>query len=307
MSGPSRSSALPSVVVPGNHDGVHVGHIALLQRARALAEVRGARVVALTFDPHPLAFLAPERAPEPLTTIERRVELLRAAGADEVVVARFDASYAGLSAEAWVDGELRERLGACAVVLGADFRFGRGRAGTPSFLREYGATRGLEVVEVDAIGGGTHERVSSTAIRAALREGDVALAATLLTRPHTCTGEVVEGHKRGRTIGVPTANLAPPREMLPRDGVYAVRVDVLGEPAVGREAAGVANLGVRPTFAAGRSLEVHLLDFEGDLYGRTVRVAFVDRLRDEQRFAGVDALVAQIHRDIAEARARLAR
>lgn len=293
-----------TIVVPGNHDGVHLGHQALLARARVLAAGRGLEVVALTFDPHPMVTVAPERAPVPLTTIARRTELLRAAGADRVAVARFDAAYAAQTAEEWITNELSGRLDARAVVVGVDFRFGKGRGGDLEGLRAMGRARGIEV---DALGevmlAGTTERASSTAIRTALARGDVAHAAALLTRPHSVDGTVVEGNQRGRTIGFPTANLVPDPILLPLDGVYAVRA----RTSEGRWLDGVANLGSRPTFAAGRSLEAHLFDFSGDLYGARLRLAFVERIRAEKKFDGVDALVAQIRLDADHARAICAR
>ena len=296
--------AAGSVVVPGNHDGVHVGHQALLGRARTLANDRGLEVVALTFDPHPMVTVAPERAPVPLTTIARRTELLLAAGADQVAVARFDAAYAAQTAEQWITNELSGRLGARAVVVGVDFRFGRGRGGDLAGLRAMGATQGIEVEALGEITlAGTNERVSSSAVRALLAAGDVVHAAALLTRPHSVDGTVVEGNKRGRTIGFPTANLVPDPILLPLDGVYAVRA----RTSEGRWLDGVANLGTRPTFAAGRSLEAHLFEFGGDLYGARLRLAFIARIRDEKKFDGVDALVAQIRLDAATARDLLAR
>jgi riboflavin kinase/FMN adenylyltransferase len=295
-------SVLGSVVVPGNHDGVHVGHQALLTRARVLAADKGLAVVALTFDPHPMVTIAPERAPVPLTTIARRTELLLANGADRVEVAHFDRAYASQTAEQWITNELATRLHARAVVVGVDFRFGKGRGGDLEGLRTMGRMQGIEV---DALGEVTlaGERVSSTAVRKALAEGDVGHAAELLTRLHSVDGTVVEGHKRGRTIGFPTANLVPDPILLPRDGVYAVRA----RTSDGAWIDGVANLGTRPTFAAGRSLEAHLFDFAGDLYGQRLRLAFVDRIRDEKKFDGVDALVAQIRLDADTARDLLAR
>ena len=293
-----------SVVVPGNHDGVHAGHQALLARARVLAAERGLDVVALTFDPHPMVTVAPERAPDPLTTLTRRTELLLASGADRVEVAHFDAAYAAQSAEQWITNELAGRLRAQAVVVGVDFRFGKGRGGDLESLRSIGAARGIAV---DAVGevqvSGTFERASSTAIRVALAQGDVEHAALLLTRPHSVDGTVVEGNKRGRTIGFPTANVAPDPILLPLDGVYAVRA----RTDEGQWLDGVANLGSRPTFAAGRSLEAHLFDFTGDLYGQRLRLAFLARIRDEKKFDGIDALVAQIRTDADAARAKLAR
>lgn len=251
-----------------------------------------------------MATVAPERAPVPLTTIARRTELLRAAGADRVEVARFDAAYAAQTAEQWIENELSARLGACAVVVGVDFRFGKGRGGDVEGLRAMGLPRGIEV---DALGAvtlaGGDERVSSTAVRKALAAGDVAHAAALLTRPHAVDGSVVEGNKRGRTIGFPTANLAPDPILLPSDGVYAVRV----RTADGGWHDGMANLGTRPTFAAGRSVEAHLFDFAGDLYGARVRLAFLARIRDEKKFDGIESLVAQLREDEKTARAIAAR
>lgn len=295
--------ARPSAVVPGNHDGVHAGHRALLDAAREHARARGLDVVALTFEPHPLALLAPDRAPTPITALPRRVELLRAAGADEVVVDRFDPAYAAQTAEAWIERVLVRNLGARIVVVGPDFRFGHGRSGTLDLLRERGRARGFDVVEVTPVmvGGA---RVSSTRIRQALREGDLDVVTRMLTRVHEIEGTVVHGSHRGRTIGVPTANLDCEPVLMPADGVYAVLARALG-PTPGPLWRGVANLGSRPTFAAGRSVEVHLFDVDADLYGARLRVGFVARLRAEQKFDSVEALRAQIAKDAAAARARL--
>lgn len=291
----------PSAVVPGNHDGVHAGHRALLAAARRRAAAAGLEVVALTFDPHPLAVLAPERAPLPITTVPRRVELLLEAGVDRVEIARFDAAYASQGPEDWVERWLIERLAAKVVVVGPDHQFGAGRAGTIGLLRGIGARRGFEVVEVGPVSIG--ERVSSSRIREAIRKGDLATATAMLGRVHELEGTVVEGDRRGRTIGFPTANLDPDRIVMPADGVYAVIARAHGRaPGILR---GVANLGTRPTFAAGRSVEVHLLDFDGDLYGARLRLGFVERLREEKKFDGIDALRAQIAHDVGAARVRL--
>lgn len=284
----------PSVVVPGNHDGVHRGHRALLARAREV----GARVVAYTFDPHPSAVLNPAAAPIPLTTVARRTELLRAAGADEVVVQPFDRDFAALGPEEFVDRILRAKLDARAAVVGPDYRFGRERAGGIDTLR----AAGIEVHLVDPVlvGG---ERVSSSGIRTALSAGDVAKATTWLGRVHDVEGVVVRGDQRGRTLGFPTANLRVDPVLAPADGIYAVvvrRLDRTGDLLFG-----AASLGVRPQFDAGRSFEVFLLDFEGDLYGERLRVGFVARIRGEERFSSVDALVARMHRDVGECRAQL--
>ncbi|MDQ3033978.1 MAG: bifunctional riboflavin kinase/FAD synthetase [Myxococcota bacterium] len=303
--------ARSSAVVPGNHDGVHAGHRALIAEARRRAERASLEVVALTFDPHPLTVLTPERAPVPLTTIERRKELLRDAGADDVVVARFDAAYASRPPDEFVEHVLLRDLSAKVIVVGPDFRFGAARTGTIERLRELGAQHELEIgevapVELEGIG-----RVSSTRIREALREGDVERAAVMLGRVHELAGTVIEGNRRGRTIGFPTANLDADPILMPADGVYAVVARVIApEPLAARHGGallrGVANLGTRPTFAAGRSVEVHLFDFEGDLYGARLRVGFAHRLRGERKFDGIDALREQIARDAASARAQLA-
>lgn len=304
--GHSTTTAEPAVLAPGNYDGVHRGHQVLIGRAKAQAEALGVASRVLTFDPHPAALLAPDRAPEPLTTPERRAELLRAHGVDGVEVVRFDHAYSAQSPEAFVD---RLRAGGMrAIVVGHDFRFGQRAAGDTDYLREQGARHGFGVfVEEPVVWQGG--RVSSTAVRQALKEGAVERAAVLQDRFHDISGAVVRGDQRGRTLGFPTLNVDGEPVLHPTDGVYAVmvKVDSGAGAAPGRSELlrGVANLGVRPTFAAGRSLEVHLLDFTGDLYGRRVRVAFVARLRGERSFDGRAALVAQIERDCGAARAAL--
>jgi riboflavin kinase/FMN adenylyltransferase len=242
--------------------------------------------------------LAPAGAPPALTSLDRKLELLGDAGADAVVVEPFTRALAQLSPDAFVDEIVLRALSARAIVVGYDFTYGARRAGTAQHLREHGARTGVavEVVAPVEVGG---EIVSSTRIRALLAAGDVVAAAALLGRPWDVDGTVVHGAKRGRAIGVPTANIAPASDLLLRPGIYAVTLD--GRPAV-------ASLGTNPTFTEGGAplvLEVHVLDFDGDLYDRRVRTAFVARLRDEAKFASVDALVAQIRVDIAAARAQL--
>jgi riboflavin kinase / FMN adenylyltransferase len=297
---PASQAVAPSVVTPGNYDGVHLGHRALLAAARAVAAAadRALRVVAMTFDPHPMYFVAPERAPGLLTTPERRAELLRGLGADEVVVRRFDAAFAALSPEQFAEQVLGTELSARAVVVGDDFHFGTARAGDVAMLHKLGEQHGFQVVEVPKVMM-DGEAISSSRIRLSLGRGEVELATRMLGRVHDTTRRVIRGDQRGRTIGVPTANLELTGTLLPVEGVYAVLARVLGDARVH---VGVANLGTRPTVAAGRSFEVHLLDFGADIYDRELRVGFVSRLRDEQRFADLAALKAQIERDIAAAR-----
>jgi riboflavin kinase/FMN adenylyltransferase len=291
-----------SVIAPGNHDGVHLGHQALVQTARAHASAHGLRTLALTFDPHPSALLAPERAPTPLTTVARRTELLLRAGADQVVVQPFTREFAALDPEAFLQ-TLLDRA-ARALVVGPDFRFGKDRAGDVALLQQFGAHHGLVVIVEPPvrIGG---ERVSSSAVRAAIGRGDIARATALLGHVPELDGLVIEGHRRGRTIGFPTANLATDAVLHPADGVYAVVARVLGR-APNELLSGVANLGVRPTVAGGRSVEVHLLDWGGDLYGARMRVGFVARIRPEQKFPGIDSLKAQIQLDCEATRGTLA-
>ncbi|MBW2460816.1 MAG: bifunctional riboflavin kinase/FAD synthetase [Deltaproteobacteria bacterium] len=304
-------SAKPSVVVPGNHDGVHLGHRELLaagrRRAREHGEEPGLAMVAMFFDPHPSTVLAPERDPGSLTTATRRTELLLALGADRVHRQHFDRAFANQTPQEFVEQVLVQELGAKSIIIGPDFRFGKNRAGDGEMLAALGSRFGFDVqtappLEVDGA------RVSSTRIRSCLGAGDVGLATTLLGRVPDVTGRVVHGDHRGRTIGFPTANLECEAVTIPADGVYAVVAKriVAGAPAeaidTGPLLRGVANLGVRPTFAAGRSVEVHLLDFEGDLYDHTLRIGFVARLRGEQKFEDFEALVAQIGRDADAAR-----
>lgn len=291
---------MASVLTPGNFDGVHLGHRALVRAAREGADRRGCRAVAMFFDPHPVCFFRPESPLPQLTSVTRRRELLARAGADEVDVRTFDADFAALSPGDFVRDVLVGPHQVCEVVVGADFRFGRGRAGDVDTLRALGRAHGFEVTIVAPV---DHDGavVSSTRVRGLLAEGRVREAARLLGRFHDVDATVVTGDRRGRTIGFPTANLSV-HGMVPNDGVYAVLARIDDEPELRR---GVANLGNRPTFDAGRSVEVHLLEFAGDLYGRALRVAFVERLRGEVRFAGVEALVAQLNADVVAGRAAL--
>lgn len=284
-------------VTVGVFDGLHVGHRKVLADLGLRADELDLETCVLTFDPHPLAVVAPNDAPLLLTTIEQRIELLEGLGIDVVAVVPFDDEVRAWSPRAFVADLLVSALGAALVVVGEDFRFGRDRAGDVEVLRSLGSELRFDVDVVSLVGGGA--AVSSTRIRELVADGDVSGAAEALGRHHEVRGVVVEGDGRGRTIGVPTANLSvAPEAALPGRGVYAVRAAV--DPADWM--AGVANIGVRPTFGGdGEVLEVHLLDRQRDLYGETLRVRFIERIRDEQSFPDVEALVARIGIDMAEA------
>jgi len=289
------------VVTIGNFDGVHLGHQALLRRVRQRADELGVAACVYTFHPSPRQVLRPSTAVPPIQDLDDRIEALGRAGVDEVVVERFDHELAAREPRWFADEILARRLRCSAAVLGYDFRYGRRREGTVDMLREW-LDVPVEQVEPLSVHGAP---VSSTRIRELLLAGDVEEAAALLSRPHRLRGEVVAGDRRGRQLGFPTANVAVGPVLRPPSGVYAVRVGLDHEEAT-RPA--VANLGTRPTFGDGDAptVEVHLLDFSGDLYGRRVAVDFIARLRDERRFDGVEQLVGQIRADIDEARRRLA-
>jgi riboflavin kinase/FMN adenylyltransferase len=292
----------PTALAIGNFDGVHRGHQQLMRRVVEAARVFGGEALALTFDPHPTRVLAPERAAPQLMGLDRRIELMAAAGLDAVVVQRFDTALSSQPAREFVERVVCG-LGAREVFIGHDFHFGRNREGTGEVLRALGRELDFVAHVVDPVTDG-ELAISSTRTRRALADGDLSLARALLGRSFDLDGLVVHGDHRGRTLGFPTANLATQCESPPRDGVYATRVRVLGDAHDGDYAA-VLNLGTRPTVRAGRSIEAHLLDTQRDLYGRTLRVTFVARLRDEKRFESLDALRSQIARDVADARAAL--
>jgi riboflavin kinase/FMN adenylyltransferase len=288
------------VIAPGNYDGVHLGHRALIRSARAFAAEHALETCVFTFDPHPAAVIDASRSKAMLTQHPRRAQLLRQAGADRVHVQSFTPEFAAFSPEAFVDALLEQ--GARALVVGPDFRFGCARAGDVAFLERLGRERGFSVlIEPPVLLEG--ERVSSSAIREALRAGDVPHANRMLGRIHELAGRVVRGDQRGRSIGFPTANLDPEPVLPPLDGVYAVLArEFDANSSFGPSFEGVANLGTRPTFSAGRSLEVHLFDFDRDIYGAQLRVGFVGRVRGEARFSGIEELRAQIARDCDSAR-----
>ncbi|MFN8171070.1 MAG: bifunctional riboflavin kinase/FAD synthetase [Candidatus Nanopelagicales bacterium] len=301
------------VITIGVFDGVHRGHQALIAAAREQADLRGLPLVAMTFDPHPLAVIGPKRAPTSLATLEHRAELLRRAGADVVEVLAFDEDTAAMSPQDFVADVLVRRLGARAVVVGADFRFGHRAAGTLVTLEDEGARAGFSVVGVP-LAGDHGQRWSSTATRALIEAGEVAAAAVALGRPYRIDGEVVHGDHRGRELGFPTANLAasaiapvqtaPPT--VPSDGVYAGWVRLLDSPDAPAMPSAIS-VGTNPTFdGLERRVEAHVLGRDDlDLYGQAIGVEIVDRLRGQLRFDGADALVAQMCEDVVNARAVL--
>lgn len=282
----------------GNFDGVHRGHRELVTATVSEARRVGGPAVVVTFDPPPLAVLHPPALKPPLSTPAERAELLHAAGADRVAVLNTTAGLLALSPEAFFEDVVLGLFQARAVVEGFNFRFGRARTGTNATLRELCAEHHVRFVEAAPFEEGG-EVVSSSRVRAALMAGDVATAANLLARPYGIHGVVVEGARRGRTIGFPTANVGQVKTLVPKEGVYVVTVVTNGGRFIG-----AANVGPNPTFGErNQKIEVHLLDFSGDLYGREMRVDFVRRIRDTRPFASVGELVEQLHRDVAVTRA----
>ena len=272
----------PRHVAIGTFDGVHVGHRQVIDAADTV----------LTFDPHPLRVLHPDAEPKLIMPVEIKRDVIEGLGVRELVVIPFDEGFSRIDAEEFCSRILVETLGAQQVSVGENFRFGARAKGDPTMLasRDEFSTRVVPLVEVDG------EAVSSTRIRALVAAGEIEAATRCLGAPFLLQGEVTEGDRRGRMLGFPTANIVPSDDLVcPGHGVYAAFAD--GRPAA-------VNVGVRPMFETGRGLlvEAHLIDFEGDLYGRTLRVAFIARLRGERRFESVDALVEQMHRDVAEAR-----
>lgn len=295
-----------SVVTIGAYDGVHLGHRAVIAEVRRRAAAAGLASTVVTFDRHPATVVRPESAPRLLTDLDQKLELLAATGIDRCLVVTFDEARSQEPAEDFVHEVLIRRLAAREVIVGEDFHFGHERKGNVALLTEMGAELGFTVDGLDLISVAGAEKTSSTAIRHALVEGDLDLARTMLGRDHEVRGVVAHGDERGRELGFPTANVSVPGELLlPADGIYAgwfERADGSVHPAA-------LSLGRRPTFYAeahASLLEAHLLDFSGDLYDERVRVRFTARLRGEEKFDSLEALVEQIQRDCDQARALLA-
>ncbi len=278
-----------ATVAIGNFDGVHRGHQALIQHASALGRPLGV----LVFEPHPQEYFRPDSPRFRLTPFRAKARLLEKHGVDVLYALHFDAAFASLTADEFIDRVLVRDMAVARVIVGADFQFGKGRTGNRALLEARGREHGFDVITFDLVGEGGEAKISSTRIREALREGKPRVATSMLGHPWTVEGRVERGDQRGRTIGFPTANVSLEGYLQPALGVYAVRIE-LG----GRQYGGVANFGRRPTFdKKDVLLEVHVFDFTGDLYGQPIVVSFIEFLRAEMKFEGLDALKAQIARD----------
>ena len=292
------SSPSGCVATIGNFDGVHLGHQAVLNQLALKGDTLGLPAVVITFEPQPNEFFAPDRAPARLTRFREKVEALRCYSIQQLCVLRFNKKLAQMTADDFIHRLLVDGLNVRYLVVGDDFRFGKDRQGNFEMLHQAGEKYGFQVVNmhtfaVDQI------RVSSTRIRQALKVGDLMLAEKLLGRPYRMSGRVAHGDKRGRTMGFPTANIHLHRCKVPLSGVYVVQLfGIEGEPIKG-----VANVGVRPTVGAERTLlEVHLFDFDSDIYGEHVQVHFLHKLRDEQKFTDISELMKQIKQDCQQAK-----
>jgi riboflavin kinase/FMN adenylyltransferase len=288
-----------SVLAIGNFDGLHLGHRALLERLTAKARQLDLPASVMTFEPHPRELFAPDQAPARLTSLREKLGLLEACGVDRAYVCHFSHKLAALSADQFIDRLLVGGLAVRYLIIGDDFRFGRGRGGDFALLQQAGVEHnfGVEAMHTVDLDG---ERVSSSAVREALAAGDLEHAARLLGRPYNISGRVVHGDKIGRRLGFPTANIQLKRKRVPLAGVFAVTVSGVDK----RHLPGAASLGVRPTLGNGLKpvLEVHLFDFDREIYGSHVTVHFLHKLRDEAKYDSLAALTAQIERDVAATR-----
>jgi riboflavin kinase/FMN adenylyltransferase len=298
--GTPAAAAAPAALTIGNFDGVHLGHQAMLAELKRAAVRLGVPACVLTFEPHPREFFAPDKAPERLTSLREKLELLAASGVDRAHVCRFNYAFAQTSAADFIERIIARGLKARWVLVGDDFRFGARRAGTFVMLKQAAPRLGFEVAALTSVTL-DGERVSSSAVREALKAGNLERAGRLLGRVYSISGRVVAGDGLGRKLGFPTANVQMKRNRPALAGIYAVRLHGAGPGAL----RGVASLGVRPTVKQQGApvLEVHVLDFEGDLYRRHVRVEFLRKLRDEEKYADLATLTRQIAIDAADARA----
>ena len=286
------------VATIGNFDGVHLGHQAVLSQLALKGDMLGLPATVITFEPQPTEFFLPEKAPPRLSRFREKVEALRSYSIEQLCVLRFNEVLAGMSANDFIQKLLVKGLNVRYLVVGDDFKFGKDRKGDFALLKKMGEEHNFQVVNMHTFAI-AETRVSSTRIRQALTAGDLMLAQTLLGHPYKMSGRVAHGDKRGRTLGYPTANIHLHRAKVPLTGVYAVRLYGLEDEPI----EGIANVGVRPTIGEGTALlEVHLFDFNKDIYGENVQVYFLHKVRDEKKFDGLPALVAQIERDCQSAR-----
>lgn len=293
------SNPVGCVATIGNFDGVHLGHQAVLQQLAMKGDTLGLPAVVIVFEPQPNEFFAPDKAPARLCRFREKIEALRCYSIQQLCVLKFNKRLAQMAADEFVQRLLVDGLNVKYLVVGDDFRFGKDRQGDFAMLQQAGEKHGFQVVNMHTFSIEQH-RVSSTRIRLALEQGDLLLAEKLLGRPYRMSGRVAHGDKRGRTLGFPTANIHLHRHKVPLTGVYAVQLfGIAGEPIQG-----VANVGLRPTVAGLQRalLEVHLFDFERDIYGEHVQVHFLKKLRDEQKFSDLDALTKQIKSDCQQAK-----
>ncbi|MCP4003674.1 MAG: bifunctional riboflavin kinase/FAD synthetase [bacterium] len=286
------------VLTVGNFDGIHLGHLALIRELMERGAALGVKTAVYTFDPHPRQVLYPDRVQARLMSWEQMALELQELGVDFLIREPFTREFASLSAEAFLQGVIAERIAPRDLLVGRDFQFGKDRSGSDETLARIGPDLGIRIAIIPQVTAGGSD-VSSTRIRKALGEGDVSDAALCLGRPYSVWGKIVEGDRRGRTLGFPTANLEPENELIPANGVYATTVRIFEEGRLSaEERPAVTNIGTRPTFDKGQVLaETHLLDFSGDLYGRRISLAFCERIRDEKRFSGPAELKAQIAED----------
>lgn len=293
-----KRSLLYPVLTLGNFDGVHLGHLAIFRMLRERAKKMKGTSVVFTFIPHPLSVIAPERAPRLLTTYKDKIRMIEEAGIDQIICANFTKQFANIEAEDFVRTVLCDILGVKEIFIGSNYLFGKGRRGSPELLKKMEKECGFKVTVIDEIHI-DNKALSSSRIRNLVAKGKVDEAAELLGRYYSVEGIVIEGAKRGKSLlDTPTANLLTANELLPKDGVYAVTVDIDGKTY-----GGATNIGVNPTFEDKKfSFETHVLDFNGQLVGKTLRVHFIKRVRDEMKFSGSEELAAQLKQDIADIR-----
>ncbi len=288
------------VVAIGNFDGVHQGHQTIFRQAVELAKAKNGHSIVLTFEPHPLSVIDPQRLPAMLTTFEKKLALIEASGIDTAICVEFNREFANQSAREFVETVLVKEIGAKEVIVGFHYAFGRGREGSPECLKELGNELGFQTHIVAPVTAG-EELVSSSQIRKLVESGDVQKAGRFLCRSYSITGRVAKGFNLGKDLGFPTANIETGNQQIPGRGVYAVEILIDG-----KEYQGVANIGTNPTFERKQlSIEVHIFDFDQDLYGQEIETLFVEKIRGEVKFPSAEALVKQIRRDIQSAKSIL--